>query len=128
MLSLLTGGTLFRLKENTVPHTPTSMKRNISVINDLRQHPQTRDVYATVDGELYSEYLQWHKQWETICNNPILFEECAIGGDRFELEFTFMPAEPVKRLIEMYLTTTCHWKDIVFGSDENGTLLLTIGA
>lgn len=109
-------------------YTPSKILNAIGVINQLRQHPETKAIYATIDGEAYTEYLHWYKEWIAICENPVRFEECSIRDDRFELDFTLYPSEPVRRLIEMYLTLTCNWKEVTFERTFNGTMTMVIGA
>lgn len=108
--------------------TPSRIKNDIGIINKLREHEKTKDLYANVTGADYDDYLLWFKQWEQIAGNPVLMEENCIGGDRFELEFTFYPNDNVLKLIGLYLTETALWETVEFAKGPCDTLVLTIGA
>lgn len=96
-----------------VHHTPRSIKRDIDIINTLRNNPNTRNTYATVTGSDYADYIRWYKEWLTLCENPVAMEENSVGKNKYELDFSFMPTENAIGLIRLYLSTTCNWNNIV---------------
>lgn len=107
--------------------TPQAIKAAISVINQLRVHPSTKDIYAEVDGDSYDEYLQMLSQWIRHTENPVRMEECCIGGERFEIEFTFYPSEPAMKLFKLYATVTLGWSSVEYSKNEENTLTMIIG-
>lgn len=108
-----------------VHYTPKTIKRDIDIINALRNNPNTRGIYATVTGGDYADYLRWYKEWLTLCENPVIMEENSIGENKYELDFSFMPTDNTIGLIRLYLSATCHWKHIVADCVEH-RLKLTI--
>lgn len=106
--------------------TPGGVRHSIKVINKLRELEETKELYSKVDSDNYDEYLQLLKQWTAYTDNPIKMEESYIGGDQFEIDFTFRASETAQELMALYLTVTLGWTSVVFTVNENDETVMTV--
>lgn len=109
-----------------VNHTPACVKRGIATINKLRVHEATKEMYADCTSNDYTVYQKWLEDFQRMASNPILMEECSIGGDQYELDFEYRISAKVVELATQYLKDR-YWNHIEFKQFRLEKLVLTIG-